>query len=261
MSMDREQDSLAISILSRRSLHAIFGLTDTPMSGLSDDRLLELGKQWQELHDERMAHLEILTQAEQRFYETRPEFPDALVKTEADVELRLCDRQHIGERYDPAVFNTWSGRPSKRRVKYDVTPELRETYNLPEDATTLELMEPWTERQARVDEILTAWDEYQAALERAEAETGYKAADEHDTALYKRLDTLEDEIARTPAISMAGLLLKVRVGVAYASVRPDGKTPDLDRNLEDAIKHSDRTDICGISILRDLYNIGVLGIS
>jgi hypothetical protein len=223
---------------------------------MDDAELLSLGKQWAEVHAERMADQDALTAAEHRYYATCPKIAPALIRTTADAVMHLCWPEHIGKEFDQEKIDAWRGKPQRRYVRYPVTEELRQEQGYPEGTYAIERPEPWPEKQARVEEIIQIWDQYQADRKRARIESGLEAEEARDDALRERLDELEHRIALMPAVSMAGLLLKA---AAYSHVQEDGQTPDLNRTLAEAIKcDADRNEICALSIVRDLYNIGAL---
>lgn len=122
----------------------------------------------------------------------------------------FCDRPWYG-RTD--FIERLKARPRKKDVRYEATPEIREQYNLPEDALALVLKEPWPEAQARADEIVTAVETYWRETDEAMAATGLRIAeDEWFKAVNQNID-LRRRIVTLQAQSAAGLLLKLQVAM------------------------------------------------
>jgi hypothetical protein len=109
------------------------------------------------------------------------------------------------------VFDTWRGKKMVRRVKRAVTPEIRQQYGLPEDAHTLERMEPWPERQTRADEIIKAWDDWQEGIDRAHEVSGLEQVEAEEGRLSDIERSLCKQIIAMPAQTIEGIGLKARV--------------------------------------------------
>jgi hypothetical protein len=66
----------------------------------------------------------------------------------------------------------------KRSVSIPVTDEIRAKRNLPRDADKIHSREPWPEAQARLAEIISAWDKYRDDIAAAHERSGYADATE-----------------------------------------------------------------------------------
>lgn len=246
------------SHITRRSILAGFGasIPAAAVAGVSpnlgaplDEDLLALGRRWEAAAAAYIAHLDAFNAAEARYLASKPAKPEALKRMPSDRDLRLSSPISS----DDGFFTGEHVRSfrSKRRMKsveYAITEAERIRLNYPTDAHILVRSEPWPEAQARADEIVTAWDEWQAGIARARQESGLETAEEENTRLHRAEADLREEITRKPARTIEGIMLKARV---YAWLL-DGEG-QIENELERQLEANGPTDeTIGLAIVRDL---------
>ncbi len=140
----------------------------------------------------------------------------------------------------------------RKRAFYEVlTTEERARLGLPRDALEIQRLEPWPEAQARANEIISAWDQYHADVERAHEESGVEAAEQAENKAMDEMDDIRDRIARTRAHTLKGLLIKARMAESQpVSVLGPAK------DLESRITHWGTTpEVIGLSLVLDILHM------
>lgn len=103
------------------------------------------------------------------------------------------------------------------------------------------------EAQARAKEVVAAWDQHRTYIEDAQQRTGIAAAELEAVAA---LHEIEDRIARTPAATMRGMLVKAGV----ASVDP--VSPASIEAMEEALGgRIDAERFMGLPLILDLLRL------
>jgi hypothetical protein len=216
-----------------------------------DTELLALVEEWKEAWEHHRQAAEALDRAETRYYATRPGFPDACNRQPGDPALNLCASLHVGKPYDRSDIEELRKHGRKRTLHEILTPEERARLGLPADAEKIARNEPWPEAQARSDGIISAWDKYHADLERAREESGVDAAEEAETEALNAVDDIRDEIARTRAHSLKGMLIKAQL----ASIDRMNRS-GLGHDLESVISsHSSTPEVIGLSLILDILHM------
>lgn len=141
-----------------------------------------------------------------------PEAPAAIFLRESDYALGLGG--YATCRGDGRVwFYPDAGDASmalrKRRMR-DETQPVPPGVNLPRGARTITRRVPWAEAQVRADEIVAAFDRWQAETEEAKRVSGYTAASEEADRLGNEVTRLEREIELTPPKTLEGLAIKAQ---------------------------------------------------
>jgi hypothetical protein len=206
------------------------------------------------LHQQKQEQGNLCDEADQREREIRPKMPMALIKTEDDVRFGLsAPLHHVACKvWEPILLNQWRGKPRKHYVRYDVTDADRAKYNLPEDAEFISRLEPWPEAQARADEIIAAWDAWEAELERARMLSGQEAANELYNAIADEKDEVLAQIVAFPATTFAGAVAKARCARTECSWL-DGLEKQIAAQIED--NGGPNSEAVCTSIARDLLRI------
>jgi hypothetical protein len=194
------------------------------------------------------------TEADDRFAEMIPPPPKVLFWLPGDSELGFHEPS---ERYNR---HPWYGESidalrstlRRRRVDIPVTGEDRVCYDLSEDARVIGRSVPWPEAQARADEIVRVFDEWDAARGRALELSGHPAADEAHIAERIRNDRIRRKIVAFPAKTLADLLIKAQVVASYYEGL-EGVDAELAQQLEFA---GPRDEALTVSIIRDLVRLG-----
>jgi len=155
-----------------------------------------------------------------------------VIKTDRDYELGLCSRSrdiscplHLRLFTDTEIDHLRE-KPRRRRVARPVLP----SDNLPADAETLMTSAPWPEAQKRADEVVAAYDRWRADLDQLDANNGIEAQSQRTEAALRIERDLVQQLASTPAQSMAGIFAKVRalnVSAPLSDFRTDTTEPEL----------------------------------
>jgi hypothetical protein len=168
----------------------------------ADAELLEIGKRWEAAAAQVDAHDIHLMEASQRYSALMPKDPpEALFFRSSDDALAL-----------PRTRSRYSG-PGSRWWYRENIEQYRATF-------------PEPSAQARADEIVAAYDQWWAEIDRANEVSGMKAAEAKEEQLFKIESELRTAIMRTPARTMEGALLKAR-----ASVWCSGGVRELEEEL------------------------------
>ncbi|MBM0206897.1 hypothetical protein JNW90_30760 [Micromonospora sp. STR1s_5] len=107
--------------------------------------------------------------------------------------------------------------------------------------------EPWPEAQARADEIVTAWDAWNAEVRRRRHASGRTAADEaHDQAMRAYQDA-RTALMLTPARTISGVMAKAAVVMSMYE--------DSEEDFEDEMRDENTTFNfqLSLSLARDLH--------
>jgi hypothetical protein len=129
-------------------------------------------------------------EAEQRYIDIKP--PQALIKTEEDARARLFVRGSAGAAYDRSEI------AASRAI-----------------CRSLEYCHPVRRRCLA---IINSWDEWTAQEEAEGARSGYAAADRVQTGALDDLNGAAEQLAMTPALTLAGVLAKARVFKAAVTI-------------------------------------------
>jgi hypothetical protein len=213
-----------------------------------DAELFDLIRIWQEktaltkvasrLHDET---------DERKFNVPRPA---ALVRTDEDAKLCLCDAAGVGSEFGLSEIEGFRHGALSR---YDYRRLIKPDGTSSDDAHIIERVILAPAAQVRGKEIVAAYDEWAMALEAAKEASGADAAEE---AFLEAVD-VEDEalwqVTATPANSMAGVIAKARAADRHLR---KGCEATLDSMIEDG-----QFDIIGpvdlllVSIAHDLVRL------
>lgn len=139
---------------------------------------------------------------------TFPPLPAAIFVQEGDCELRLANYardRNDGRRWYMVEPANSELRGLRRQFWRDrVLPAAETDDRVPRGHTIVERT-PWPEAQARADEIVAAWDGYQAAREAALDASGYNAAQRESDRCGRLLSAIEDELKSAVPQTLAGL--------------------------------------------------------
>jgi hypothetical protein len=176
--------------------------------------------------------------------------PAALVRTDEDAGLCLCEPALVGGSYNSSEIERFRHTPLSR---YDYRRLIKPDGVPSDDAQVLERVILSPAAQARGQAIVAVYDEWVAAREEAKRASGVEAAEE---AFHKAID-VEDaalwDVTATPANTIAGVVAK-----AHAAQRHLHKSGEatFDSMIEDG-----RFDVIGpidlllVSIASDLLNL------
>jgi hypothetical protein len=180
-----------------------------------------------------------------------PEPPKALFARGTDFGLNIPDSARYGD------GRLWYGRD-------DIIEEMRTQPRTRQDwSRTTEVVEkdgrtalqcaqaPWPEAQARAEEILAAWDEWQTTKQHTAEAVGLYEAEERKDEAREQVFEAFTAIMDTPATSLAGLLVKAQVALSL-SHSVDGFSAYVDEFHENN-GHSPET--IGLAVLRDLLRL------
>jgi len=171
-----------------------------------DAELLALGRQWEESAAALDANRTAFDAAEERIEQIEILEPEELFQQPQDFSLGLIDAhtRHDGRRW--YVYDRIDDLRTKPRMKQDWSQVTKGPKGEQFCAWV-----PDPKAQARADEIVAAYDRWQAALAKAEEDSGLAAAE----AEHRRLETinsdLRERIALMPARTIEGLAVKARI--------------------------------------------------
>jgi hypothetical protein len=204
---------------------------NVPAADHADTELLALCERWRGLRAAEKAASAAMEEAELR--SAPPDPPAAILKTEADSQMRLFAGTGVGNEYSEqeiAAIRTLHRTAAGRTVA---------------DAGAAAV---WKRTKA----ILEAWTHWLAAVEADDARSGMRAATETWEVAYKAADRAERAIIYLPAHTLAGVIAKATIAFSHVS--------DLER-IDDRI--AERMHLFGpdddtgmLAILRDLVVMG-----
>ncbi|KLK90294.1 hypothetical protein AA309_26550 [Microvirga vignae] len=210
-----------------------------------DAELLALGCQW----DESAAAIDAVRKAfdiaEERFGEIEIEEPEELFQQPQDMSLGFAGahERHDGRRWYVCRIDELRTKP---RLKQDWS---RITKAPNGEHFCVYVADP--KAQARADEIVAAYDRWQANIARAEDTSGLTAAKAEDERLQKINRDLCEQILSTPARTVEGLAVKARI-YAWFTGGADEVEKDLTSHLE-TDGPGDQTAM--LAIVRDLLKL------
>ena len=213
-----------------------------------DAELLDLIRIW----DDKAA----LTTAASRLHDETDELehsvplPAALVRTEEDASLCLCEPATVGGSYNSSEIERFRHTPLSR---YDYRRLIKPDGVPSDDAHVLERVILSPTAQARGQAIVVAYDAWVAAREVAKKASGVEAAEE---AFHRAID-VEDaalwDVTATPANTLAGVVAKARA--AQQHLHKSGEAT-FDSMIEDGrFDVISPIDLLLVSIANDLLNL------
>ena len=213
-----------------------------------DAELFDLIRVWHEKAALTAAASRLHDQADELEY--RVPAPTALVRTDEDATLCLCDVAKVGESYNLSEIEGFRHGPLSR---YDYRRLIKPDGVPSDDAHVLERVILSPAAQARGQELVAVYDTWVAAREEAKIASGSAAATE---AFHRAMD-VEDaalwDVTAMPANTLAGVVAKARAADRHLR---KGREATLDSMLEDG-----RFDIGGpvdlllVSIAHDLLRL------
>ena len=255
---------------SRRSLLASFAALPAVAAGaaptFSSDSDAELSAAIARYHEADGASIR-LEEAAQAAYERyldefggKPDFPDAVWVREDDRTLGIYSstRCPLSDRYfySETAIGYHRRNPCRRGVTQKRPATIDDGFTAAEVASgdhsigKTEIV-PWPEAQVRADEIVAAWDAFQAEEQRRRDDSGSTAAEERHDAAMEAYRAARDTMVLTPARTMQGVLAKAAVVMGiYAD--PEGMG-----DFEDALTRENETfDLrLSLSLARDLHKL------
>lgn len=210
--------------------------------------LARLVGEWRTADAAEQAACERYELATEHFQKIAPKLPEDLIFTVRERDLRLCTSLSIGEEIQERRIREWREFPVMRPVARPARP----ADNLPDDAHTVVRLQPWPEAQARVDEIVRAYDEHQAAIAAAKELSGFEtASNAYDVAIDHETQ-IRIRIIKEPATCLSDLLLKAEVAVHCA-----GGMIEVDRDIDHDLKNERAYDTTlALSVLKDMARLG-----
>lgn len=201
--------------------------------------------------------------AYERYYDEfggEPDFPEALYRTEEDVQrfnffpVRDQDPETGQGRFPETFVNYLRRVPCRHVLTHRRAATLGDGLP-PEDLASgdqvivRQELVPWPEAQARADEIVAAWDAYQAEDQRRlTASASAQAEEAHEAAMSAYL-AARNALALTAARTMQGVVAKAAVVMAlYETCPEDFEAEMLDRKVTFNFQ-------LGLSLARDLRNL------
>ena len=168
--------------------------------------------------------------------------PEALYENEGDRALHLYasgyDQEESRHFHTAGSIVTYRQSP-RRRVQEIPHPDMP----LPNVRAT---WVPDLAAQARAEELIAAWDAWQAEIERRKVVSGWKAAEEAEKATYALYKETSNAVVRIRARTPAGVALKV------AFVAKILGPADLDLKVNDPRDRACSSRRMAYSIVRDL---------
>ncbi|MBM0206889.1 hypothetical protein JNW90_30720 [Micromonospora sp. STR1s_5] len=191
-----------------------------------------------------------------------PDLPEALYRTEHDVKefcfypVRNQDPE-TGRGHFPEMFVNYLRRvPCRRVITHERPVTIEDGFTEEEVASGNHFRvkhehAPWPQAQARADEIVAAWDAYQAEERRRREASGYTAADEAHDAAMDAYCAARDAVVLTPATTMQGVIAKAAV---VMGIYADAEAME---DFDDSLRRENETfDFrLSLSLARDLHNL------
>lgn len=150
-----------------------------------------------------------------------PAYPEALYQTKHDLKLGLHHTECAGEpdyrrRFPGAMVQYLRRTPCIRIVGHRRPATLADGFTQEEVESGVNFIawsikEPWPEAQARADEIIAAWDAWNAERIRRNEFSGLAAAETAEAEAYHAYKQAGQAVATTRATTMAGAMLKLAV--------------------------------------------------
>jgi hypothetical protein len=223
---------------------------------LPDAELLEFVRQWQEANAAYKSQLDPLEAAEERYHHIRPKRPAAL-------KVRTSDRFNVPTVRDQGCYwycvQAVEQLRAKPRTKREFIGTREDWLALPDGSggplnaseraqwAALHADVPDPVAQVRANEIIKAWEDWQADKARAKRETGLEAAEAEHDRLLEAESKLRKQIALTPAQSTLGIMLKAKVSVILW-----GGLEELERDLAGELEERATNETMAWSVVRDL---------
>ncbi|WP_404286472.1 hypothetical protein ACD578_15920 [Microvirga sp. RSM25] len=215
-----------------------------------DNALLALGREWWAAWG-RVAELDgRVEEAESHFWSIHPQMPQELTVQPHDFALDMPrGENHWRQSADASqqIYN--QAAIARLRAKACTRQDWSRVVGDSETGV-LPGQKPFPEAQARADEIVSAWDAYQASIADARERSGLTAAEQALTENNGSLHNLEERIATTRATTREGKLLKARMAAA-ASFADGGLQGELEQCLED--RYSAGLPL-GLSLILDILH-------
>ena len=174
-----------------------------------------------------------------------PDIPEAVWFREGDfTELRLpTPKGRHGpdgvDFYDARQCADFRARPRTKAVPYphpDMPPP-----------NMVVRQEPWPEAQARADEIVAAWDAYEAECDRLRRESGLEAAGERWSAAVKARLAAAVALFHVPAFTLDDMKAKAAIVL--------GMYEGIEDYEAEALRDGSDATLLSASIIRDLANL------
>jgi hypothetical protein len=234
------------------SVPALAMLPKSAMAADSDAELFDLIRIWHEKVALTAVASRVHDETEELEY--RLPRPAALVRTDEDAGLRLCDLSKVGEEYNVSEIEGFREGPLSR---YDYRRLIKTDGTSSDDAHILERVISSPAAQTRGQEIVAVYDEWVAAREEAKKASG---AEEDEAAFHEALD-VEDaalwDVTATPANTLAGALAKARAADSHLR---KAREATLDSMLEDGqFDIHGPVDLLLVSIAHDLVRLSAGG--
>ena len=205
-----------------------------------DAELLDLGREWSISAARGDRAREALWAAEERWAD--PEAPEALFHRPGDFRFFFGFHGHryrFGER-------RWYGAPSS--IAYLRAAPLCRTPEFHLDDGTVVPAKPNLPARARRDEIVGAYDRWSSERKTAQDACGLTAANEEEDAANEENRELRHRIMATPALTLAGVMLKARIaGWCF------GGSVEMDDYVESCLREGNLSgEAVAFSAARDL---------
>ncbi len=186
-----------------------------------------------------------------------PELPEAVFQTEQDFNefhfypVRDRDHETGRARFSETFINYLRCVPCQRMVEHKRPVTLEDGFTETEVASGNNFIvrhtrESWPEAQARADEIVAAWDAWNADVRRRRDASGRTAADEaHDQAM-EAYQEARTALMLAPARTMRGAIAKAAIVM--------GLYEDSEEDFEDEMRDENTTFNfqLSLSLARDL---------
>jgi hypothetical protein len=196
-----------------------------------DAELIGLAAEYETARQAREAHLAVLLAVEEAYSD--PETPRELFARSGDpFSFRPCQR-HDGRCWYRNQIEEFRAVP---RTYCGVV------YN----GEVVRRPDPIAQRRA--DEIVAAFDRWDAACKQARIDSGLEALDEEDDRLYERMWALHDRIVEAVPTTFAGIAAKARASTLRHKLFETGEENESDTALT-------------LSIIRDVVRIGTTAAS
>lgn len=216
--MSKNDKSVSRRLLLTGTITALAGVAATAYSRAQsheldshpDAQLLALGSGWKKAAAQFDASLDLVEKAEESFEAIKPSIPATLYAHPKDSEIIsfLSKPQHRRRRYTGSDIKKMRNitRKEQRRDKVKIVEGI---FNLTAEPGYIFS----SQARARMDEIITAYDQWQSDLNRAKYKSGLTYALAQKNIAQKCEQAFCDRIASLPAQTLEGLCLKARISV------------------------------------------------